>query len=179
LKEKVFYQTLALNNFSLVTAFVDFKKEVGKLEGALKEATKASTNAATAVTNFKMENEAIINVSHGDEKQKLLMDEEANDKNMSAAREETAERLKNILDNSEKIDEALNDIADKDPLVQNDILTQDDRQFDLFTNAIRSSEYFRTLRTKPVERSERAPQQRQPLNDIQNNDELFTPRKQR
>ena len=44
-----------------------------------------------------------------------MFEEEANDKNMSAAREETAERLKNILHNSEKIDEALNDIADKDP----------------------------------------------------------------
>ncbi|CAL6329243.1 unnamed protein product [Bathycoccus prasinos] len=58
-----------------------------------------------------------------------------------------------IFDNSEKIDKALNDIAEKDPLVQNDILTQDDRQL------------------KAVERCERAPQQRPPLQDVQNNDE--------
>ena len=44
----------------------------------------------------------------------------------------------------------------------------------MFTNAIRNSEYFRTLRMKAVEsRSERAAQQRTPLEDIQNNDEIL------
>ena len=44
----------------------------------------------------------------------------------------------------------------------------------MFTNAIRNSEYFRTLRMKAVEsRSERAVQQRTPLEDIQNNDEIL------
>ena len=91
-----------------------------------------------------------------------------------AAREETAERLKNIFDNSEKINEALCDIADKDPLVQNDLLTQDEMQFQMFANAIRNDEYFRRMQLKSVDsRSERAAQQRTPLNDIQNNDELL------
>lgn len=140
----------------------------------LKDTTTASDAATEAVKVFEKDNEAILNVSHEDEKQKLLNDEEANDKNMAAAREETAERLKNIFDNSEKINEAICDIADKDPLVQNNLLTQDDMQFQMFANAIRNDEHFRRMQLKSVDsRSERAAQQRTPLNDIQNNDELL------
>ena len=44
----------------------------------------------------------------------------------------------------------------------------------MFANAIRNDEYFRNMQMKAVEsRSERVPQQRTPLEDIQNNDELL------
>ena len=172
LQEKIFSQTP--NDFSLVTALDKFNEEDSELEKGLKDTTTASDAATKAVQDFEENNEAILTFSHEDERQKLLTDKEANDKNMAAAREETAQRLKNILDNSEKIDEALNDIADNDPLAQNDILPQDERQFYMFANAIRNSEYFRTMQMKAVEsRSERAAQQRTPLEDIQNNDEIL------
>jgi hypothetical protein len=172
LQEEIFSQTP--KDFSLFTALAKFNEEVSKLEKELKDKTTASTAATEAVKVFEKDNEAILNVSHEDEKQKLLNDEEANDKNMAAAREETAQRLKNIFDNSEKIKEALCDIADKDPLVQNDLLTQDEMQFQMIANAIRSDGYFRRMQMKSVDsRSERAAQQRTPLNDIQNNDELL------
>ena len=172
LQGTIFSQTP--KDFSLFTALAKFNEEVNKLEKELKDTTTASDAATEAVKVFEKDNEAILSVSHEDERQKLLTDKEANDKNMAAAREETAQRLKNIFDNSEKIDEALNDIADNDPLVQNDILAQDERQFYMFANAIRNSEYFRTLQMKAVDsRSERAAKQRTPLEDIQNNDEIL------
>ena len=170
LQEKIFSETP--KDFSLFTALDKFNEEVNKLETELGNTTAASDAASEAVKVFEKDNEAILNVSHEDERQKLLTDEEANDQNMAAAREETAQRLKNIFDNSEEIAEALCDIADKDPLVQNDFLTPDDMQFELFANAIRNDEYFRAMQLKAVDsRSERAAQQRAPLNDIQNNDD--------
>ncbi|CAL6333900.1 unknown protein [Bathycoccus prasinos] len=70
---------------------------------------------------------------------------------MNAAREETAERIEMILDNSEKIVEARNYMADKNVVLQSDLSAQGGWQF---ANSICNDEYLRTIQLKAVERSE-------------------------